>query len=152
MRAAAVGSLIILASISQAIAGSASVSDRTDMAVEIATDIRYYQKAGLPNPFRTKAVELGPTAVEDGKSAGSLALADWRSADGKTHGQVLFYGMCGWHVGSVSVGHRLAANDAKVFSGFLVSAKDFSKLAADLAALEPQHVAYLNPAPPETGC
>jgi len=144
--------LIILTSVSQAVARQASAADRTEMAVEIATDIRYDQKVGLLNPFRTKAVELGPTAVEDSSSTGTLALADWRSVDGKLHGQVLFYGMCGWHVGSVSVGRPLAAKDAKVMSTYPVPAKVFFKLSADLDALEALHVAYLSPAQPSNDC
>jgi hypothetical protein len=138
-------------SVSAANARRATVEDRTEMAVEIATDIHFDQKYLSPNPFKTNAVELGPTAIEDSTTFGDIALADWHSADGRVHGQVLLINMCGWHVKAVSVGRRLRAQDYTGRADPAVT-NILSKLSADLTVLEAQHVAYLKPARPVIGC
>jgi hypothetical protein len=153
MRAVAIGLMLVFLSISPANARHASVQDRMEMAVTIATDIHFDQKLRLSNPFKTNAVELGPTAIERSAQFGELALADWHSAEGRVHGQVLLVPMCGWRVHAVSVGRRLKARDLNVRPDLLpATVKVFSKLSAEVVELETQHVAYLKPALPITGC
>jgi hypothetical protein len=153
MRAVAVGLVLMFISISPASARQASDRERMEMAVEIATLIRYKIETQVTSIFKTNAVELGPAAIEMSQAYGDVALADWHSADGSVHGQVMFIDMCGWQLKAVSLGRRLRAQDYQAQSGPLTPvAKVFSKLSADVIELEAQHVAYLKPARPLIGC
>jgi hypothetical protein len=86
--------------ISPVIAAQATVEQRLRMSVEIASYIRDF---GKRNEFHTERVDLGPTAIE-----GNWALADWRSDDGKLHGQVSFAYICDhWNLEKVRLGMLL---------------------------------------------
>jgi len=143
MRAIVVGVMLVAIFISPANATLASIQDRMRMSVSIAD----YIHDSLSNSFKTDDVELGPAAVER-----NFALADWRSADGKLHGQVSFFYLCDhWNVGQVSTGRPLRAQDLiappkSVRQIGSIPAKIASKLAAELAQLELRHVTYLKPA------
>lgn len=139
------GAMIVFVSASPISAAQASIGDRIRMSEEIAN---YIHGSGRSNAFKAGAVELGPATVE-----GNFALADWRSADRKRHGQVSFFYACDhWNVGKISVGRPFQAKDLVSKDLSNVSLKTAAKLLADLKQLENQHVAYLKPAHDEGSC
>ncbi|HME81814.1 MAG TPA: hypothetical protein VKF82_07030 [Candidatus Eremiobacteraceae bacterium] len=131
-------------------ARQASVQERLAMSVSIADYIHYHNYYGKTNPFKTEAVELGAAATE-----GRFALADWRSADDREHGQASFYTVCDTRfVGTVSTGRPLTTQNLvgqpKLESS--VPAPIAAKLVAEVAQLEDLHIAYLKPAQWGTTC
>jgi|SRR5579872_719021 len=144
MRAVIIGLVLVVGSISPCHAAEASVQDRIGLSVSISDYIRDIKYENTSNLFRTTTVEIGATVIED-----SSALADWRSADGKKHGQVFFYHMCEhWWVEAVSVGRALSAHE---IAGRIPAAAA-TRLVAELANVEDQPVAYLKPARPGGTC
>jgi hypothetical protein len=150
MRAIVVLVMLVVVSISPANAARASVKDRMRMSVSISDYIHYHDR-GKSNAFKTDAVEVGAAAIE-----GQFALADWRSADGRARGQVLFFYVCDdWNVGAISTGRPLSIAMVRMQSPFLaahLTEKIASKLAAEVTRLEVQHVAYLKPTHPRPTC
>ena len=145
MKAFIFGLMLVLVSASPINAAQASVEERTRMSVSIAA---YIHDFGRSSDFKTDAVELGPTAV-----VGNSALADWRSVDGKRHGQISFFYLCDhWNVGKISTGQPLQAKDLVGQGLSNMSTKTATKLLADLKQFEKQHVAYLKPAHNEGSC
>ncbi len=95
----------------------------------------------------TRSVEIGAAVIE-----WPGALADWRSSDGKSYGQVAFYYMCDhWNVLRVSNELPLRAEQ---FSFPLrgVTKTAAKKLVVDLGRLDTKHIAYLKPARWQMGC
>jgi hypothetical protein len=118
-------------------AAEATSSQRHELAQAVADEIH-----SNPGAFhRLKAVEVGAAVVD-----GYNALADWRSPDQAQKGQVSFYLACDhWNVGHVSFDRTLTP--AEIESGDHPFGKpQGSKLLAELAGLETQHIAYLKPA------
>jgi hypothetical protein len=129
-------------------AEQASPKDRARMAVSIA-DYIHDGDYGKSNPFKTGAVEVGAVVIES-----HWALADWRSADGSTHGQVSFFYECDhWNVGAVSIGGALSVQNLIARKGLgQMPAPAATKLAAELTQLESQEIAYLKPAKATGDC
>ena len=123
---------------------TASVADRTRMSVEVAS---YIHDPGVPNAFKSTSVEIGATAID-----WPFALADWRSADGKRHGQVSFFHMCdSWNVGAVSVNRPLTVTELTHSYGRMSEDKA-AQLISKLDRLEVQQLTFLKPAKPIQGC
>jgi hypothetical protein len=140
--AIAIGVMIVVVSISPANAAQASVRDRMLMSGS-ASDAIY--------KFKTSDVEIG--AAVTGGQFGQYALAEWRSARGKLHGQVSFFYICDhWNVGKVSTGRPFRARDLVGNGGFGIPGATASKLVAELKQLDDQHIAYLKPARAAGGC
>ena len=124
-------------------ATTASVEDRTRMSVAVAS---YIHDPSESNMFKSSAVEIGATAID-----WPYALADWKSADGKRTGQVLFFHICGdWGVAVVSL--RPLTLDELTHSAGRMTKDKGSQLISKLDELEGQRIAYLKPAEPIQGC
>lgn len=133
---------VIAASV-PASAKTASAQERVQLSVAMADAINDGHSAKSPFFSGAKSVEIGAATVDH-----PWALADWRSTDGKTHGQVLFRYLCDhWNVWSVTstltpaqLGHHGVPKSIA------------TTMVADLSALEAQHFAYLGPARPGVTC
>jgi hypothetical protein len=124
----------------------ASLLDRQLMSIAIA-DYIHNRDFGTSNPFHAVSIEVGATVID-----WPYALADWRSADGKEHGQVSFVHLCDhWNVESVSRGQRMRVSDV-MESTHDISAKTATKLIADLLSAEDRHVAFLKPSHAGVSC
>jgi hypothetical protein len=135
-------------------AEQASLQDRLGMSASVA-DYIHDHDYGKSNPFQTDAVEIGAAAIEAHHSAEEYtryALADWRSADGKGHGQVLFSYLCDhWNIEAVSIGRPFSAQRL-VEEAKRLPAATASKLVAQVVQLEKLNIAYLKPAHPGISC
>jgi hypothetical protein len=140
MRAFVAGLLLAAVCISPAYGAVASLGERTDISRSISAELsrEYYKEA---NPFGTNAVEIGATVIAVDFYH---ALADWRSADGKRHGQVFLTtkGCSLWYFDEVSVGKPLTAQE---LISPITPPKIATELVAELNKLEAEHVAYLKP-------
>jgi len=120
------------------------------MSTVIADYIRDARHLDTPNAFKSTSVELGPTAVAGQSGYGRYALGDWRSADGRAHGQVYFSYECdGWNVGEVSLGRPLRANE---LISWHTPSNVQEVLVTELLKLEACRIAYLSPAVPSVSC
>jgi len=144
IRLTLIAAVLIVQAWAPAYARQATATERHEMSVEIATEIRYSSRS-----FPTRSVELGPAAIED-----NIALADWRAATGPLHGQVLFWHVCDhWMLFRV----RTAPFRPKELAGALAGrtkapAETAARLAADIGSLERQQIAYLKPAKARATC
>ena len=125
-------------------ATTASVADRTRISVAVAS---YVHDPSGSNKFKSLDVEIGATAID-----WPYALADWKSADGKRSGQVLFFHICDdWGVAAVSLTTPLTLDELTHSVGRMT--KDTgSQLISKLNELEGQRIAFLKPATPVQGC
>jgi len=137
--------ILVFAGSASVIAGQASVETRVRLSETVASYIHDYPKS---NGFQTNLVEIGAAATD-----GQFALADWRSVDGKPHGQVAFYYLCDhWNLGKISMGSPLSVQDLVGVGFSAVPRAVASKLVSDLRALEVEHIAYLKPAKATGSC
>jgi hypothetical protein len=119
----------------------AATASKTEQARIAAATATYIRDSG-PGPFKTKDVELGPTVIEH-----PWAIANWRSTDASTNGQVLFRYLCDdWYVAGVTVG----AFNVRELAGRGVPSDKASALVADLS--QAQRVAYTRIGPPGATC
>ncbi|GEM_PF-4565671 len=133
---------------------AATLRERAAMSQSVAD---YVHDPGMgvyhTNPFKTNSVEIGAAVVEtssDPLSYSRFALADWRSQDASSHGQVFFRYLCDhWNVTSVSIGRPLTFQEILAARTPKTVAEN---LVAGLAGLESQQVAYLEPAVPGLSC
>jgi hypothetical protein len=143
------GASLILASVWFGVvcAREASRDDRARMAVSIANCIH-----DEPNCARSfdgaTAIEIGTAAIE-----GNVAIADWHEGRGSRYGQVGFFYLCDhWNVGPVSNGVPLRPAQLLMNPPWGPTKATASKLVAELAQLETQHVGYITPAKPGPDC
>jgi hypothetical protein len=146
--------MLVVVFISPANASQASIQDRMGMSQSVA-DYIHNRDYGKSNPFNTNTVEIGAAAIEAHHSAEEYtryALADWRSADGKVHGQVLFYYLCDhWNIEAVSSGRPFSAQGL-IEQAKRLPAATASKLVDQVVQLEKLSIAYLKPAHPGFSC
>ena len=137
MKAVAPGFVLLLIAATQtADAEQASSANRSLLAASIADYVRNGD-AGKPGFFGANAVEAGAAAIEM-----PWSLADWRSADGAAHGQVLFLHICDqWNVAAIST--KAFTKDHLVSAG--VAPAVAAKLIADLSTFEVQKIRYAKP-------
>lgn len=120
------------------------------MAVEVANYIHdVHNRAFHAGSFSgATAVQIGAAVIEQ-----PGALADWRAANGKAHGQVAFLYVCDhWNVLKVSNGGPLRPEQIVVEQPFPITRSVADKLVAELAELETKNVAFLKPARAHPGC
>lgn len=146
MKAILTGAIILIISVWPAVARLATVHERAELSVTIASYL-HNRDYGKSNPFGTGAVEVGAAVIES-----RFALADWKSADGKEQGQVVFFYACdSWNVGKVTRSPFQAQDLTGHYQGDLTK-EDAAKLVAELKWAEGQSIGYLKPAKPTTGC
>src|SRR5579864_186720 len=144
MKATLTAAIIVMMSTWPAVARLATVRERTELSIMIASYL-HNRDYGKSNPFKTDAVEIGAAVIES-----HFALADWKSADGKEHGQVVFFYLCdSWNVGKVTESAFRAQDLTGRYLGDLPQ-EDAAKLIAELKWAEGQGVSYLKPAQPTT--
>jgi hypothetical protein len=140
--------MLVLLSIQPVNARNASVQERTGMSQSVADYIEDVKVGDMKADGALKgvrAVEIAAAAIE-----WPWALADWRSADGTAHGQILFRYMCDhWNVRKVS---REAFAQNQHLTALGVPEPSAIKLISEIAAAETHHVAYLMPSRAGVGC
>ncbi|MBV8082324.1 MAG: hypothetical protein JOY86_05005 [Candidatus Eremiobacteraeota bacterium] len=157
MRLLVIGSILMVLLGMPAMGEEASLQNRRAMNQAIADYIHDLHDLGKSNPFKASGVELGPAVTEEqwGESvqSGRWALADWRSADGTTKGQVSLFYMCdGWNVGKVSIRSTLSPTDLQSRYMDGVPARIAVKLVSELGQIESKNIGYLKPATPGITC
>lgn len=136
----AVVAMIAVTAFGEVYAATASARDVGRLGVAIATGIR----DNGPATFGTRFVELGAAAIER-----PWALADWRSIDRTTHGQVLFVYRCDqWNVRVATT--KPLSRDQLAAQG--VPSTTTAQLIADLSALEHRGVSYVKVGQASVGC
>ena len=127
-----------------AYAKQASLEDRLRLSQTVANYVNDPEVKGYKHFKGARAVEIGAAVIE-----GNSALADWRSVDGKDHGQVAFFYLCdGSNVRSVS--RKVPLRPEQIRTHWGITKNTARTLIAQLRALESKHVAYLKPPRPET--
>ena len=138
--------LIVLLFAQPASGKQASFQDRLLLSQAVANYVNDPDFKGYKYFNGTRAVQIGAAVIE-----GIGALADWRSVDGKHHGQVAFLHRCdSWNVLRVSNNAPLRAEQIATDGGLTRSIARV--LVAGLSALESQHVAYLGPQRAQVSC
>ena len=156
MRGPMVGVALIVVLISPAKGAQATVEERQSISHSISDCIR--DRSERCAAFKTTSVKIGVTV--ESSEADWLALADWKSSDGKKAGQVFLSTKgCGiWDVDVVSFGRPLTSKEIYAFLTRwpVVSPPQRAKrvtleLTSELARIDARSVAYLR-VPPGPSC
>jgi hypothetical protein len=146
VRRAVTAIALFIVFVAPAQAKQASLQDRLLLSQTVANYINDPDLKGYNDFNGARAVEIGAAVIE-----GIGALADWRSVDGKHHGQVAFLHRCdSWNVLRVSNNVSLRAEQIATDGGITRSVARL--LVARLSALEPRRVAYLKPPRAQMSC
>ena len=148
MRGPIIAAGLILVLISPATAKLATVEERQSISHSVSDCIRdHWERCA---DFKTTSVEIGATV--EAPEADWLALADWKSSDGKKQGQVFLSTIgCGiWDVDLVSSGRSLTSKEIEAFLTRwpVVGPPQRAKravleLTSELARIDARSVAYL---------
>lgn len=130
---------LLIPSVAQAYAATASTAEHARLATAVANAIR----DNGPGIFRTRDVDLGPAAIEL-----PWAIADWRSVEGNSKGQVIFRYFCdSWNVAGIAPG----TFNAQELAARGVPPDKATRLLADLSR-SAHDVAYTKIGQPGLGC
>jgi hypothetical protein len=90
--------------------------------------------------------QLGSVEIGGGYVEGSWAVAAWRSADGKRHGQAVFYHLCDhWNLAETRAGVFTKSHLSHLHRVQPLTPQIAAMLEADSIKLQRTHTSYLPP-------